>query len=126
MKTLHLTLKKKWFDMIASGEKQEEYREIKPYWQRRFHNCTIQKYAGKVGDCQEVINLKVVWSFPCYKCDHSEKIKFNLIQFRHGYAKNAPIMTFKMNEIRVTTGFHEWGAEPGKKYFVIKLGERIA
>lgn len=26
MKTLKLTLKKKWFDMIASGEKREEYR----------------------------------------------------------------------------------------------------
>jgi len=33
---LHLTLKKKWFDMIASGEKKEEYREIKPYWMKRF------------------------------------------------------------------------------------------
>jgi hypothetical protein len=32
---LHLTLKKKWFDMIASGEKKEEYREIKPYWTKR-------------------------------------------------------------------------------------------
>lgn len=27
MKILKLTLKKKWFDMIASGEKKEEYRE---------------------------------------------------------------------------------------------------
>lgn len=36
MKVLHLTLKKCWFDMIASGEKREEYREIKPYWDRRF------------------------------------------------------------------------------------------
>lgn len=35
MKTLHLNLKKKWFDMIASGEKTEEYREIKPYWHNR-------------------------------------------------------------------------------------------
>lgn len=35
MKILHLTLKKKWFDMIASGYKTEEYREIKPYWQKR-------------------------------------------------------------------------------------------
>lgn len=35
MKILHLTLKKKWFDMIASGHKTEEYREIKPYWQKR-------------------------------------------------------------------------------------------
>lgn len=30
MKTLHLVLKKRWFDMILSGEKKEEYREIKP------------------------------------------------------------------------------------------------
>ena len=35
MKTLDLVLKKKWFDMIASGEKTEEYREIKPYWESR-------------------------------------------------------------------------------------------
>jgi len=35
MKILHLTLKKQWFDMIAIGEKREEYREIKPYWNKR-------------------------------------------------------------------------------------------
>lgn len=29
---LRLTLKKKWFDMILSGEKKEEYRDLKPYW----------------------------------------------------------------------------------------------
>ena len=34
-KILHLTLKKKWFDMILSGEKTDEYREIKPYWTKR-------------------------------------------------------------------------------------------
>lgn len=36
MKTLILPVKKKWFDMIASGEKLEEYRKIKPYYQTRF------------------------------------------------------------------------------------------
>jgi hypothetical protein len=35
MKILNLTLKKKWFDMIASREKSEEYREMKPYWDIR-------------------------------------------------------------------------------------------
>lgn len=35
MKILHLTIIKKWFDMIASGEKPEEYREIKKYWTTR-------------------------------------------------------------------------------------------
>ena len=38
MKILHLTLKKQWFDMIASGEKREEYREMKPYWHKRLLN----------------------------------------------------------------------------------------
>ena len=35
MRVLHLTLKKKWFDLILSGEKTEEYREIKPFWDVR-------------------------------------------------------------------------------------------
>lgn len=34
--TLILPIKKKWYDMISSGEKEEEYREIKPYWTSRF------------------------------------------------------------------------------------------
>lgn len=33
---LTLPIKKKWFDMIKSGEKKEEYREIKPYYNSRF------------------------------------------------------------------------------------------
>ena len=32
---LILPIKKKWFDMIRSGEKKEEYREIKSYWTSR-------------------------------------------------------------------------------------------
>lgn len=32
---LPLVLKGKWFDMITSGEKLEEYRELKPYWAKR-------------------------------------------------------------------------------------------
>ena len=35
MKTLHLNLKAKWYDMIKSGIKKEEYREIKPFWEKR-------------------------------------------------------------------------------------------
>jgi len=42
MRILHLTLKKKWFDMIASGEKKEEYREIKPYWTKRFGDFLVK------------------------------------------------------------------------------------
>jgi len=31
-----LPIKKKWFDMISSGEKKEEYREINQYYLSRF------------------------------------------------------------------------------------------
>lgn len=36
-RTLPLNLSKKWFDMIASGEKKEEYRAIKPHYESRFN-----------------------------------------------------------------------------------------
>jgi len=32
---LVLPIKKRWFDMILSGEKKEEYRDIKPYYRSR-------------------------------------------------------------------------------------------
>lgn len=38
MKTLHLNLTEKWFDMILSGEKKEDYRDITDYYQVRFKN----------------------------------------------------------------------------------------
>lgn len=34
-KILTLTIKKKWFDLIKSGEKKIEYRSYKPYWIKR-------------------------------------------------------------------------------------------
>ena len=47
MRILHLTLKKQWFDMIASGVKREEYREIKPYWTRRLADLGTEYDAVK-------------------------------------------------------------------------------
>ena len=31
-----LPIKRKWYEMILTGEKKEEYREIKPYYKSRF------------------------------------------------------------------------------------------
>lgn len=39
MKTLHLVLKHKWYDKIASGEKTSEYRACSPYWNKRLIGC---------------------------------------------------------------------------------------
>ena len=49
MRILHLTLKKKWFDMIAGGEKREEYRELKPYWLKRLTGKTYDAIKFRNG-----------------------------------------------------------------------------
>ena len=36
--TLRLPIKGKWFNKIVSGDKKEEYRDIKPYYKSRFLN----------------------------------------------------------------------------------------
>ena len=39
---------------------------------------------------------------------------------RNGYSKGAPVITEEIESITIGTGRPEWGAEPGKIYFVIK------
>lgn len=48
MNTLHLTLKKKPFTAIASGEKLEEYREDKPYWRSRLRGHPVFKKFDRI------------------------------------------------------------------------------
>lgn len=38
MKDIHLVLQHRWYDMIATGEKTEEYRRVCDYY-----NCRIQR-----------------------------------------------------------------------------------
>lgn len=101
MKDLKLVLKKKWYDMIASGEKKEEYRELTTYWERR------------------------LWEFADYTDYLCWPREYDTVTFYLGYAKDRPSMTFKWLGTDISTGKPEWGAEPGKDYFIIKLGERI-
>lgn len=95
MKTLHLTLKKKWFDMILSGEKKEEYREIKPYW--------IQRLSHPL--------------YPLFR-------KYDVVEFRNGYSKNAPTMIVECGGISTGFGYKPWGGT-GEKVYIIKLGKII-
>lgn len=102
---LVLPIKKKWFDMIQSGKKKEEYRETTSYWMTRF--------AKVFGECAYgVVHPK------CYET----KSRFAEIMFRNGYSKNSPSLIAKCT-LSVDTGKEEWGAEKGKKYFVIKIHE---
>ena len=95
---LTLPIKKKWFDMIKSGEKKEEYREIKPYYNSRLGVRLI---------IQELIN--------------GSNAKFiSNIMFRNGYGKDTPTILCKC-EIRKGYGKQEWGAELNKEYYVLKI-----
>lgn len=85
---LTLPIKKKWFDMILSGEKKEEYREIKPYYDYRLYSLC----------------------FP-YKYD---------VIFRNGYKSDSPSIKCKV-EVNKGYGKPEWGAEPNKLYYVLKI-----
>lgn len=72
---LTLPIKKKWFDMILSGEKKEEYREIKPYYETRFANVLFPKSKIPMDN----VLLNYVSRFP--NCQ-----EFKVI-FRNGYSK---------------------------------------
>jgi len=120
MKALHLTLKKKWFDMIASGDKKEEYREIKPYW--------ISRLVDKIGvprkwEVEEGFAFKLKGVEPL--CSMESGQPYDCVEFRNGYSKDAPRIRLEIRDITQGYGKEEWGAEYGKPYFVIKLGNII-
>lgn len=114
MKVLHLTLNKKWFDMILSGEKKEEYREIKGYWANRFL-CKIGLSPQFFGPNFSRKNRMVIPK-GYYK-------QFDFIEFSNGYSPSQPKMVIKCQGIEIKQGIKEWGAEEGVEYFVLKLGE---
>lgn len=60
MKILDLPLKAKWYEMIESGNKKEEYREIKKYWIGRLAKCGGRNSYEKTGFyCKKAI---------CFSC----------------------------------------------------------
>lgn len=111
MRDLRLNLKKEWYDLIESGVKKEEYREIKPYWLTRL--TTVSTNKERV--CNRFIND------PYY--DDVYFKQYDTITFVYGYTKRQ--MTFKFEGVAIKEGNPEWGAVPGQLYFVIKIGDKI-
>lgn len=142
-KTLHITLKKKWFDMILSGEKKEEYREIKEYWiNRLIHDSFLNVPVNKVPviglsttvtvDRRNYHYLKGNSGFKSADCvnyllENSASFNnYDTITFKNGYAAYAPEMVVELKGIEIKEGNPEWGAEAGVKYFVLSLGKILS
>lgn len=95
---LTLVLKGKWYDLIASGEKKEEYRDDTYRYRLRLNNWFFNS---------DTLNKPMV------------------VAFSRGYTK--PNMFFVVNEFPDSTSakWHpEWG-EPDTPHYVIKLSERV-
>ena len=101
---LPLVLKRRWFDMIKSGEKQEEYRDMTDYWAKRLFN----------------------WD---------RKPGTHVVEFRLGYASNAPRVAFHCPRLITHGGLRsycivndcvhsQWG-EPRHPHYLIQLGKPV-
>lgn len=106
---LVLPIKRKWFDMILSGEKKEEYREIKPYWDVRLCNefgmfwVNGKLVHGQFSGLEEIDGLGT-----------------HEIMFRNGYRKDCRSFVAECS-LSIGRGKEEWGAEKNKEYFVISV-----
>ena len=58
---LHLTLLRKWFDLIASGEKTKEFRDIKPYWTKRLLGKEFDEIYFKNGYSKNAPVMRIQW-----------------------------------------------------------------
>ena len=99
---LTLPIKKKWFDMIKSGEKKEEYREIKPYYASRFYRNYI------------ISGIGIEWIL-----ENNPKVCKDII-LRNGYSKNSPSIKCYV-VIEKGFGKLKWGAEQNKLYYILKI-----
>lgn len=126
MKILDLPLKKEWYEMIESGVKTEEYREIKPYWYTRFYQRkkVFLDFAGKLnmvdGEYACHINNRDILK---RGFSDNEPKPFTHIRFRYGYTKRT--MLFELLGIRVGRGNPDWGAPKDRDVFILMLGDRI-
>ena len=103
-----LTIKRKWLDMIRSGEKKEEYREIKHFYTVRFRR--LMTYAPWP-DEKTIAVIRGMGS--------KGGIPFEYI-LRGGYDLMAPA-TLVRGTLVIGQGCEEWGAEPGKEYYVLRI-----
>lgn len=99
-KVLTLTVSKQWFDKIVSGEKTEEYREIKPYWiARLFQNNS------------NIVDVRYLASGLAGRTDLLKKYidaqrivlkQYTHVLFINGYRKDSPRIEKEIESINIS------------------------
>lgn len=119
MKTLDLVLKGKWYDMIESGVKTAEYREVKPYWCKRLTGLARACRYSLISSEED----KRICQMTGLTCPSGNVLQYDKVRFRRGYTKQN--MTFEIVSIGLGYGNAEWGAPEDTYVFIINLGKRI-
>ena len=109
---LKLVLTYKWFDMIESGIKLHEYREIKPGIVRLLFDCN---HRTPLYITNSLLSDKESIDWMYLK-------NFDNIEFYSGYSKDRKKMELEFDKISIGKGKPEWGA-PDHEVFIIKLGK---
>lgn len=126
MNILDLPLKKEWYNMIDSGIKIEEYRELKPYWCNRllyFKTLGVKEYwDGVLKNAKLTVSKYSFLNFNKVLIKEYGTRNYTHIRFRYGYTNKT--MLFELNDIVIGKGNKEWGA-PDEDVFILKLGKRI-
>lgn len=128
-KVLSLTVSKEWFDMIVSGEKNEEYRVIKDFWMSRLLLIKDEKFK----DFDKYDKLHVGKTFEMLIDINTIKEKLNNgtmkfvpfthVLFKNGYYDDSPKVEKEIESI--TIGKPKKGLCLGKwldhEFFIIKF-----
>lgn len=118
--TLHLVLQHRWYDMIESGEKKEEYRACSPYWRRRLVWCFSPDDISCMSERCTACSCCVLQDEKNY--DEMLK-KYDFVVFHRGYTDTT--MKWSIKDITLGLGKIEWGAPALAPVFIIRLGNRI-
>lgn len=125
MRVLYLTLKKVYFDMVGNG-KPEEYRELTMYWAKRLCNRIPTPRGGYFSPINSVLLGESLDGWKIFTGGAPAFNEFDQVLFANGgHFGDVPKKLFEFKGIEIREGNPEWGAEPGKKYFVIKLGKQL-
>jgi hypothetical protein len=118
---LTLPIQRKWFDMILSGEKKEEYREIKEYYETRFQNLfgAVTIYPSSIFSDRSEYELLQGEAVP----EEIRKDSMQEIIFRNGYSKDSKAIKARC-KLRIGKGRPEWGAEPDKQYYILEISDK--
>lgn len=124
-KPLVLPMRGKWFDMIYSGEKREEYREFKPYWIKRISNWLEANRlpARPLGEHTVEEHGTELTYF--YNLDDERNRIPMPILFVNGYSKDARRFVGWCEKFTIGVGARhpEWGEGEcdGKAHFVLHI-----